>query len=117
MSPTSLRRARPEVQLRTPDDVLHLQWSHGVATRGFPPEDCVWSWLWDIVSAVTTALDQEALPLNALRVQVRYRLEASGLPTRGVDGVYPSDELICQALSDPSCCLAVYPLRTWVAAS
>lgn len=117
MSPTSLCLARTEVQVRTPDDVLHLQWTHLVVANDWPPRDPSACYVWEIVHAVTSALDLEALSLNALRVQVRYRLRASGLPTRPVDGVHPADKVICQALNDPAGCLALYPLRSWAAAS
>lgn len=117
MSPTSLRQARTEVQVRTPDDVLQLQWTHAVVARDWAPRDPSVSCVWEIVHAVTDFCGLEALSLNALRIQVRYRLEASGLPTRAVDGVYPADEVICQALNDPACALAVYSRRSWAAGS
>ncbi|MGC4940774.1 hypothetical protein [Kribbella sp. DT2] len=117
MSPTSVRPARTEVQVRTPDDVLHLQWTHAVVARDWAPRQPTVNCVWEIVHAVTSALDLEALLLNALRVQVRYRLAAAGLPTQAVDGACPADELICQALNDPAGSLALYPLRSWAAAS
>jgi hypothetical protein len=117
VSPTSLRGPRTELQVRTPDDVLHLQWTHAVIASDWAPRDPALCWIWELAHAVTDFCDLDALSLNAFRVQVRYRLKAVGLPTHAVDGMYPADDLICQALNDPAACLRVYPLRSLAAAS